>query len=94
VAELTDTTDIRETVRERYAADARAAARGAYCEPRALESKSAFIGVPIAAAARIIFDEATAARRARIAAVDADAVGPAAPVLANRVQPAGPRPER
>jgi hypothetical protein len=38
VAELTDTTDIRETVREKYAADARAAA--AYGEARALESKS------------------------------------------------------
>jgi hypothetical protein len=40
MAELTATADIRKTVREKYAADARAAARGAYGEARALESKS------------------------------------------------------
>jgi hypothetical protein len=44
MAELTDSTDIRETVRENYAADARAAARGAYGEARALESKSGCCG--------------------------------------------------
>jgi arsenite methyltransferase len=43
VAELTDITDIRETVREKYAADARAAARRV-CEARALESKSGCCG--------------------------------------------------
>jgi len=44
MAELTDTTDIREMVREKYAADTRAAARGAYGEARALESKSRCCG--------------------------------------------------
>jgi arsenite methyltransferase len=40
MAELTDTTDIRGIVREKYAAAARAASRGAYAEARALESES------------------------------------------------------
>jgi hypothetical protein len=44
MAELTDSTDIRETVRENYAADAGAAARGACGEARALESKSGCCG--------------------------------------------------
>ena len=44
MAELTDTTDIRESVRERYAAAARAASRGAYDQARALESESGCCG--------------------------------------------------
>ena len=44
MAELTDTTDIRETVRERYAAAARAASTGAYDQARALESESGCCG--------------------------------------------------
>lgn len=40
MTELTDTTDIRDTVREKYAAAARAASRGAYDQARALESGS------------------------------------------------------
>ncbi len=38
MAELTDTTDIRETVRERYANAAKAAATGAYQQAQAFES--------------------------------------------------------
>jgi arsenite methyltransferase len=44
MAELTDTTDIRETVRERYAAAARAASSGAFDQARALESESGCCG--------------------------------------------------
>jgi len=44
MAELTDTTDIRETVRERYAAAARAASTRAYDQARALESESGCCG--------------------------------------------------
>jgi arsenite methyltransferase len=44
MAELTDAPDIRETVRERYAAAARAAATGAYDQARALESESGCCG--------------------------------------------------
>jgi arsenite methyltransferase len=44
MAQLTDTTDIRETVREKYAAAARAAARGAYDQARAVESESGCCG--------------------------------------------------
>ncbi len=44
MAELTDTTEIRETVRERYAAAARAASTGAYDQARALESESGCCG--------------------------------------------------
>ncbi len=40
MAELTDPTDIRETVRERYTAAANAAAHGGYEQARALESES------------------------------------------------------
>jgi arsenite methyltransferase len=44
MAELTDTTDIRETVREKYAAAARAASTGAYDRARAVESGSGCCG--------------------------------------------------
>ncbi|MGN6872931.1 MAG: arsenite methyltransferase [Solirubrobacteraceae bacterium] len=44
MAELTDRTDIRETVRERYAAAARAASTGSYDQARALESDSGCCG--------------------------------------------------
>ena len=44
MAELTDTTDIRETVRKRYAAAARAASTGAHDQARALESESGCCG--------------------------------------------------
>jgi ubiquinone/menaquinone biosynthesis C-methylase UbiE len=44
MTELTDTTDIRETVRERYAAAARRASQGAYDQARALESESGCCG--------------------------------------------------
>jgi arsenite methyltransferase len=44
MAELTDTTDIRETVRERYAAAARAASTGSYDQARAIESESGCCG--------------------------------------------------
>ena len=40
MAELTETTDIRETVREKYAAAARAASTGAHDQARAFESES------------------------------------------------------
>jgi arsenite methyltransferase len=44
VADLTDTTDIRETVREKYAAAARAASSDAYDQARAVESESGCCG--------------------------------------------------
>jgi arsenite methyltransferase len=44
MAELTDTTDIRENVREKYAAAARAASRGSYDQARAVESESGCCG--------------------------------------------------
>ncbi len=44
MAELTDTTDIRETVRERYAAAARAASTGSRDQARAIESESGCCG--------------------------------------------------
>ncbi len=44
MTELPDTTDIRDTVREKYAAAARAASRGAYDQARALESGSGCCG--------------------------------------------------
>src|SRR5437764_9258773 len=44
MAELTDTTDIRETVRERYAAAARAASTAANGEGRAIESEAGCCG--------------------------------------------------
>ena len=44
MAELTDTTDIRETVREKYAAAARAASTASYDQARALESESGCCG--------------------------------------------------
>jgi arsenite methyltransferase len=44
MAELIDITDIRETVRERYAAAARAASRGSYGQARAVESESGCCG--------------------------------------------------
>ena len=44
MAELTDTTDIRETVREKYAAAARAATTRAFERTRPLESASGCCG--------------------------------------------------
>jgi SAM-dependent methyltransferase len=44
MAELTDTTDIRDAVREKYAAAARAATTGAFEQARALESASGCCG--------------------------------------------------
>lgn len=44
MAELTDTSDIRDIVREKYAAAAKAAARGAHDQARALESGSGCCG--------------------------------------------------
>jgi ubiquinone/menaquinone biosynthesis C-methylase UbiE len=44
MADLTDTSDIRETVREKYAAAARAASRGSYDQARAVESESGCCG--------------------------------------------------
>jgi arsenite methyltransferase len=44
MAELTDTSDIRENVREKYAAAARAASRGSYDQARAVESESGCCG--------------------------------------------------
>ncbi len=41
---MAELTDIRETVRERYAAAARTAAEGAYDQARALESESGCCG--------------------------------------------------
>ena len=52
MAELTDTSDIRETVRERYARAARRAASGAYDDARALQSESGCCGSEVSAVAR------------------------------------------